>query len=353
MSAALDGEISPAERNRLDAHLADCPPCAELFAELAGQSALLRRMDCQVPAGLSNQILSQLPRQKKKAPIVHIRRWGTLAACLALAVVGSFAMGGSFSANSARDADAAAYLRTADDAAPAPSSILEVAVADSANVSSEAFPAAGESDLLPADGALTQTAPEYGSQQQAPAASQIPAEKEATVPETTPTDPESCPPEHPADFDPISGIENWTPAPEFSFTPQFPTIGSTGGAEIRGVHYLRTDWLNLGKVDPVLITAPEDLAPLKARYPALSETLSAYDDGFFRSSSLIAVTMEEGSGSITHTVESILPVAGGWSIRIAAHVPEIGTCDMAGWLILIETAPVFSPGDVFTVNGTF
>ena len=299
MSAALDGEITPAERKEMDAHLADCPRCAELFAELAGQSALLRRLDCQVPAGLSNQILAQLPSRKKASPVVHLRRWGTLAACLVLVVAGSVALGNPLGANSAEKADSAAYVRAAEDAAvPAASALPETAMGAPAEANLESFSTTEETDFVPADGSMHQISP-----------------------------------------------------PEYGF--EEPGAAIDLGVEIRGVHYLRTGWLDLGEVDPILITATEDLAPLKARYPALSETLAAYDDGFFRSASLIAVTVEEGSGSITHTVESILPAMGGWSINIAVHVPELGTCDMAGWLILIETAPVFSPGDVFTVNGTF
>ena len=44
ISAALDGELSAKERTLLDAHLADCPTCAALFDELAGQSRLLRQL---------------------------------------------------------------------------------------------------------------------------------------------------------------------------------------------------------------------------------------------------------------------------------------------------------------------
>ena len=49
ISAALDGELSAKERAQLEAHLAHCPSCAALFDELAGQSRLLRQLDCQVP----------------------------------------------------------------------------------------------------------------------------------------------------------------------------------------------------------------------------------------------------------------------------------------------------------------
>lgn len=77
ISAALDGELSAKERTLLDAHLADCPTCAALFDELAGQSRLLRQLDCQVPEDLTARILSQLPEQ-----ITPARRFSPAAAAL-------------------------------------------------------------------------------------------------------------------------------------------------------------------------------------------------------------------------------------------------------------------------------
>ena len=87
ISAALDGELSAKERTLLDAHLADCPTCAALFDELAGQSRLLRQLDCQVPEDLTARILSQLPEQITPARRFSPRRWqrwGTVAACAVL-----------------------------------------------------------------------------------------------------------------------------------------------------------------------------------------------------------------------------------------------------------------------------
>ena len=87
ISAALDGELSAKERAQLEAHLAQCPSCAALFDELAGQSRLLRQLDCQVPEGLSAEILSSLPEQVTPARRFRAgrwRRWGTVAACAVL-----------------------------------------------------------------------------------------------------------------------------------------------------------------------------------------------------------------------------------------------------------------------------
>ena len=79
--------MSAKERTLLDAHLADCPTCAALFDELAGQSRLLRQLDCQVPEDLTARILSQLPEQITPARRFSPRRWqrwGTVAACAVL-----------------------------------------------------------------------------------------------------------------------------------------------------------------------------------------------------------------------------------------------------------------------------
>ena len=94
ISAALDGEGSAAQRSALEDHLASCPRCAALYEELAGQSRLLRALDCDVPEGLSARILSALPPQApgKKSSVLHLRRWGTLAACLVLVCCGAFAL---------------------------------------------------------------------------------------------------------------------------------------------------------------------------------------------------------------------------------------------------------------------
>ena len=48
------------------------------------------------------------------------------------------------------------------------------------------------------------------------------------------------------------------------------------------------------------------------------------------------VLLEEGSGSIRHEVERIGVDSGDLWIEIKSIVPEVGTCDMAWWHVLIE-----------------
>lgn len=124
ISAALDGELTAQERRELDDHLAGCPDCAALFDELAGQSRLLRDLDCEMPSDLTDRILSQLPDQQagtvpaKPRRALHWRRWGTLAACLALAVWAGLSLPGQTDRAAADNMPAAYSLQ---DSAPSAS----------------------------------------------------------------------------------------------------------------------------------------------------------------------------------------------------------------------------------------
>lgn len=89
MSAALDGESTAEERRELELHLAVCPECADLWKRLCAQSAALRAMDCQLPDGLKERIMSQLPARKpRRSPW---KRWAAACACLVIAVGAVFA----------------------------------------------------------------------------------------------------------------------------------------------------------------------------------------------------------------------------------------------------------------------
>ena len=62
-----------------------------------------------------------------------------------------------------------------------------------------------------------------------------------------------------------------------------------------------------------------------------------YDDAYFAEHILVMVLLEEGSGSIRHKVDSVVMSQDGQcSIHVDTIVPEMGSCDMAEWHILIE-----------------
>ena len=83
----------------------------------------------------------------------------------------------------------------------------------------------------------------------------------------------------------------------------------------------------------------------------LREAALAYDDAWFAAHELLLVVLEEGSGSVTHTVmrvEKTAPDAG--TVEIRRSVPQVGTCDMAYWHIWIGLdAGVFAPSDTVRV----
>ena len=81
------------------------------------------------------------------------------------------------------------------------------------------------------------------------------------------------------------------------------------------------------------------------------EAVRQYDDAWFASHTLLIAALEENSGSVRHTVtrvEKTAPHAG--TVEIKRSVPEVGTCDMAYWHILIEIpAGVFGAADAIEV----
>ncbi len=62
-----------------------------------------------------------------------------------------------------------------------------------------------------------------------------------------------------------------------------------------------------------------------------------YNDEYFEKQILVMVLLEEGSGSTRHNVDNVkLGSDGKLYVSIRSIVPEVGSCDMAEWHILIE-----------------
>jgi len=64
-----------------------------------------------------------------------------------------------------------------------------------------------------------------------------------------------------------------------------------------------------------------------------TNAISKYSDSYFADNFLVIVLLEENSGSNRHKVERIEPNG---NIFIKQLIPEIGTADMATWIIFIE-----------------
>jgi hypothetical protein len=293
MSAALDGELTPAERNALDAHLADCPHCAALYEELSGQSRLLRELDCDVPEDLSQRILSQLPQQtaapaEKRRPVVRWKKWGVLAACAALVLWAGLTMPSHLRMGSSGSSGSAA----------------------------------------PADAASGDTADENGGSLE-----EYSGGTDGTD-QTTGDSPNDTAPA-PAAIDPGEDLG---------------ADGSAKAASLSAV-YLPVTWTEDEDPAAQLIASADDLAALLAQYPDddLLDAASQYDSAFFERAQLIAVTLTEPSGSISHTAEAVRLTDSGYEVVICRTVPEVCTDDMAAWLILIETDLGIGPSDEISV----
>lgn len=122
-------------------------------------------------------------------------------------------------------------------------------------------------------------------------------------------------------------------------------------------HYIRTDGFAEEAAYPVVkvirsvdelnayYNANKDKYNLERKSEVYSDTsigfldaCDRYDEAYFETQILVMVLVEEGSGSVRHNVDSVKV---GWDdklyISICSIVPEVGTCDMALWHILIET----------------
>lgn len=135
ISAAIDGALSPAQQEKLDAHLALCPECKALYKELTALHAALSELPpVEAPAGLTERIMAAVaaeqvvpfaPAGKKKAS-VRWQRWLASAAVLAVVLLGTWSW-------------KPWELRTAGNVAPAAEAAQAPQVAD---VTTEAKPEA-------------------------------------------------------------------------------------------------------------------------------------------------------------------------------------------------------------------
>lgn len=120
-------------------------------------------------------------------------------------------------------------------------------------------------------------------------------------------------------------IRTFMPKDEIDY-PQVTYIGSLDEL----VAYYNDNWekLGLGKINESFFTATKK-----------------YDAEFFKQNAIILTLLEEGSGSISHNVESVRADDGTLYLKILSISPEVGTCDMAYWHIITEVKKDKVPGE--------
>jgi len=149
ISAAVDGALSPAEEERLTAHLVDCPECRELLSDLQVLHARLSQLPAvEVPEGLTERILAAVEKDNVtplpvKKPGFRWKRWASTAAVLALVLVGGWRMGFGRSGVSGPEAAGAAPAALEDAAGASQATSEAVPYGDSSDV----FEAADNGEL--------------------------------------------------------------------------------------------------------------------------------------------------------------------------------------------------------------
>ena len=95
-SNSIDGTLTEAEREKLEAHLAECPSCAALQQDLEWMQAAFAE-EAEPPAGLHDGIMQRL-RQESRLEVVQpekpVRRMPVITMVAAAAVVVLVVLGG-------------------------------------------------------------------------------------------------------------------------------------------------------------------------------------------------------------------------------------------------------------------
>lgn len=194
-SNSVDGTLTDSEREKLEAHLAECPSCAALKRDLEEMRALWGE-EVEVPGDLHEGIMDAL-RQENKLHVVQpekpVRRMPVftmvgVAAAVVLVVLGgglmpSFSTVGSGSSGASADAGDAVAAVTADsysDDADAPSDSTENEIAEAAEDAgiraaggSTANTAPATNDIAPGGTSSSEAAPQTG-ENSAPAVISLP-----------------------------------------------------------------------------------------------------------------------------------------------------------------------------------
>ena len=299
LSAALDGQLTAQQRRELDAHLAICPDCAALFETLRANAQAMRELDCQFPENLHQRIMGSLPAQAapvKKNNVVHWRRWGSLAACLVLVAAAALTI---------------PFFGTRGGKSAAP----EAQMPNAAEAVNETPTGRGDPG---------QSSPHWSKSDNLEISSSQPEEPKPVSP---PAAGEVLKP----DFSGSRTIRvafGQTPAPSARVISSADSLA----AYLKGFGTNHFD----GDGNPVPI---EKLAVLTDDYPA----------HYFADHCLIAVVIEAGSGSNRYEVADVTAD----TVVIRAIVPEVGTCDMAAWLILIEMDEMLDDGAILNLDYTF
>jgi len=302
MSAALDGELTAEERRALDSHLAVCPECAALFRTLSENTKAMRELDCEVPADLKGRIMSSLPRQEtpaRQGKVIPWKRWVPVAAAACLVLVVSLLPMDKFLPSGGNSAP----MSSAESAGVDGSVRTDAAYGEVANSTAEApqQPTSADNSGMSSEYVVVGT-PESADPGEAVSCS-FENQRQIRV-----------------------GYSD-------DLVAEARIVGSTESLAAYLSQFGTDSWTEQGTPVP------------NAELETLKELCT---EEFFQTRRLLCVVVVSGSGSNRYE----LAPQGLYrdSVTILATIPEVGTCDMAAWLLVAEVDTLFDDGDTLEIE---
>ena len=144
------------------------------------------------------------------------------------------------------------------------------------------------------------------------------------------------------------------------------SVGATNSKSTIYEHqFIKTSYSDEIKINK-LITSKEELSKFYEEYKTIIDlehrkklysdstigfvdAVEHYDEEYFKENNLIIIYLTEPSGSIRHDIKDITIKDNTIDINIAQKSPDYGTCDMAGWLLILE---VENTVEINTINYT-
>ena len=129
-------------------------------------------------------------------------------------------------------------------------------------------------------------------------------------------------------------MEGAVPAEQNISTPAVPDNTDPAEDYAFNVQCFRVGWQDGTYPQTQVIASMPELKAFLSAYGNGWETEArpSYTQEWFQSHKLLAVVLSEGSGSISHEVTEVNV----HEVKINRYVPQVQTCDMAEWLIMIE-----------------
>ena len=326
ISAAIDGQISPQARQTLNQHLAQCPGCRALYAAMAEDCAALSAVgESEPPEGFARAVMERVKAEPRTKVISLFRRPRvkkllTTAACALLCVgvvrfaVGSIGMG-SAAPTSGNTTGAAAPASSYDPSSSAAAHKQEAAGYGDNSTALYAASAHGSGEQTDGEKAVKSaggTKMDPGEQVSAP---------DGRTDET--------------------GLPNGGIDPAGGDTPSFAGTSAAVELPLASAARVRVTWREELAPKACLLRSRAELDDLLTQLDTegLTDGFARYDQTWFDGDrQLVAVVVTETSGSVYHEILSLIRDGSGLTAAVLRRVPQMGTCDMAAWLLTAETS---------------